>query len=297
MTGATPVGVVGLGLIGTALSKRLIAAGIDVIGYDIDPARREGLTALGGKGIETLPELYRLADRILVSVFNTDQVEEVIEGEDGLLQVANETGANRKIVFVVSTCDPDRVAALAERLAGTPVSLIESPVSGTSVQVANGDGVGLVAGDKADIDASGDVFSAIVKKVHYMGAVGNGGRTKLAINLILGLNRTALGEGLVFAEAIGLPLPAFLAAARDSAAYSQIMDVKGDMMITGNFTPQGRVAVSAKDAHMMLAAAHAAGQDLPLGRTYIDLLDSTIAAGEGDLDNSAVMLEVRRRKV
>ena len=91
-----------------------------------------------------------------------------------------------------------------------------------------------------------------------MGATGNGGRTKLAVNLILGINRTGLAEGLVFAESLGLPLPAFLAAARDSAAYSQIMDVKGDRMIAGDFSAQGRLVQSTKDARLMVEAATAA---------------------------------------
>jgi 3-hydroxyisobutyrate dehydrogenase-like beta-hydroxyacid dehydrogenase len=130
-----------------------------------------------------------------------------------------------------------------------------------------------------------------------MGAIGNGGRTKLAVNLILGINRTGLAEGLVFADALGLPLPAFLDAARDSAAYSQIMDVKGDKMIAGEFSPQGRISQANKDVHLMIEAAEAVGQDLPLGRTYLDILDKAIVAGDADLDNSAVLREIRRRKL
>jgi 3-hydroxyisobutyrate dehydrogenase-like beta-hydroxyacid dehydrogenase len=229
-------------------------------------------------------------------VFDTGQVEDVIEGTGGLAEVARESGTE-KLALVVSTCDPDRIARLAARLAGGPVHLLEVPLSGTSVQVADGDGVGLVAGDRKDADAAADILSAICKKTHFMGATGNGGRTKLAVNLILGINRAGLGEGLVFAETLGLPLPAFLAAAKDSAAYSQIMDIKGDRMIAGDFTAQGRVVQSTKDARLMIEAAEAAGQDLPLGRTYLDLLEKSILAGDGDLDNSAVMREVQRRKL
>jgi 3-hydroxyisobutyrate dehydrogenase-like beta-hydroxyacid dehydrogenase len=75
------------------------------------------------------------------------------------------------------------------------------------------------------------------------------------------------------------------------------MDIKGDKMVDGEFSPQGRIAVSAKDAHMMIEAAEAAGQDLPLGRTYLDILDKSAEAGDADLDNSAVIREIRRRKL
>lgn len=293
---ASPVGVLGIGLIGAALARRLVGAGFEVIGFDVDADKRDGLATIGGRGLPTVADVARAADRIVVSVFDTGQVEDVIEGKGGLAEVATETGSE-KLVLVVSTCDPDRIARLAVRLAGGPVHLLEAPISGTSGQVANGDGVGLVAGAETDVDAATDILSAICKKFHFMGETGNGGRTKLAVNLILGINRAGLAEGLVFAETLGLPLPAFLAAARDSAAYSQIMDVKGDRMIAGDFSAQGRVVQSTKDARLMVKAAGAAGQDLPLGRTYLDLLEKSILAGDGDLDNSAVMREIQRRKL
>lgn len=293
---AAPVGILGIGLIGTALARRLIGAGHEVVGFDVDPGKRDGLVAIGGKAVETVAEVARAADRILISVFDTAQVEEVVEGPGGIAEAAKETAAD-KLAMVVSTCDPDRIERLAGRLAGGPVHLLEAPVSGTSAQVAAGDGVGLIAGDRQDAEAAADILAAICKTYHFMGATGNGGRTKLAVNLILGINRAGLAEGLVFAETLGLPLPAFLDAAKDSAAYSQIMDVKGDRMIAGDFSPQGRVAQSTKDARLMVEAAQAAGQDLPLGRTYLDLLEKSILAGDGDLDNSAVMREIQRRKL
>lgn len=296
MMRAAPVGILGIGLIGTALARRLAGAGLDVVGFDVDAARREALAAIGGKALPSVADVARAADRILVSVFDTGQVEDVVEGKGGLAEIAAETGAE-KLVLVVSTCDPDRIARLAGRLEGSPVRLLEAPISGTSAQVAAGDGVGLVAGDRKDADAAADILAAICKTFHFMGATGNGGRTKLAVNLILGINRAGLAEGLVFADALGLPLPAFLDAAKDSAAYSQIMDVKGDRMIAGDFSPQGRVAQSTKDARLMVEAACAAGQDLPLGRAYLDLLEKSIEAGDGDLDNSAVMREIQRRKL
>jgi 3-hydroxyisobutyrate dehydrogenase-like beta-hydroxyacid dehydrogenase len=296
MIGKSPIGVAGIGLIGSALAKRLIDAGHELVGFDVDPARRQSFEAMGGRSVASLADLFKAADRILVAVYNTDQVEAVIDGEGGLAGIAAETG-REKLAIVVSTCDPERVRRLGERLAGGPVHLLEVPISGASGQVADGDGIGLVGGSAADAEIAADILSVICKKCHFMGAIGNGGRTKLAVNLILGINRTGLAEGLVFADALGLPLPAFLDAARDSAAYSQIMDVKGDKMIAGEFSPQGRISQANKDVHLMIEAAEAVGQDLPLGRTYLDILDKAIVAGDADLDNSAVLREIRRRKL
>lgn len=288
-----PVGIVGLGLIGTALSRRLLAAGFGICGYDVDPARREALEEAGGRAAADLAGIAAASRIVILAVFNTDQVEEVVEGRGGLLEHAPETGL---VVVSASTCDPDRIAALGERLAGSRVALMESPLSGTSDQVARGDGVCLVAGEAALVAELDPVLKAISKHYDHVGALGNGNRTKLAVNLILGLNRAALAEGLVFAERMGLPLDTFLDVARGSAAYSQIMDVKGGKMIRGDFEPHGKIAQSSKDFSLMIAAAQGKGQGLPLAETYASLMRGCIEAGEGDWDNAAVIEEIRRRK-
>ena len=89
-------------------------------------------------------------------------------------------------MLVASTCDPDRIAALAAQVAPRGLTLIETPVSGSSAQVRNGDGTGLIGGDKDAIDGVADIIDALYPKWFYMGAAGNGGRAKLAINHMLG---------------------------------------------------------------------------------------------------------------
>jgi 3-hydroxyisobutyrate dehydrogenase-like beta-hydroxyacid dehydrogenase len=236
-----------------------------------------------------------LCGRILLAVYDTGQVEAALEGPEGLA-VAPRDGPSSLFVSV-STCDPDRIAALGERLAHHDVTLLECPLSGTSEQVARGDGVGLVAGDEAKAAEIGDILAAICKRHYFVGALGNGNRAKLAVNLILGLNRAALAEGLVFAERLGLPLTPFLEVAKGSAAYSQIMDIKGAKMIAADFEPHGKIAQSYKDFALMLKGARELGQALPLATVYADLMKGCLAAGEGEWDNSAVIAEIRRRRL
>ena len=126
--------------------------------------------------------------------------------------------------------------------------------------------------------------------------MGDGGRAKLAVNLILGLNRLALAEGLTFAERLGLDPAAFLDVARGSAAYSQIMDVKGERMVRRKFAPEGRARQTFKDVGLMLDQARAVGQELPLLNVHADVLQACLRHGEGDLDNSVVIEEIRRRR-
>src|SRR5262249_56120994 len=108
-------------------------------------------------------------------------------------------GGSGKMVVWTSTCDPDRIAALGARVAQR-LRFLEAPVSGTSAQVRQGDGVGLIGGDVGTTQIAAPVLDALFAKRYHIGKVGDGGRAKLAINLILGLNRLALAEGIVFAS-------------------------------------------------------------------------------------------------
>ena len=294
MTDKKTVGLIGLGLIGTALARRLLAAGFAVVGYDVEAKRGAVLKELGGRIASSVAELASACQCIVVAVFNTDQLEEVVLGKDGVLAgMAATPGA--RIVMNVTTSDPDRVAALAAKVAPRNLALLEVPLSGTSEQVARGDGVGLIGGERAAFEECADVLDAICPRRYFVGASGNGAKTKLAVNLILGLNRAALAEGLVFAERLGLDPRAFLEVARGSAAYSQIMDIKGEKMLTNDFAAHGKIAQHLKDVHMMLDYAQRTQQELPLLQVVAQMLESCVSHGEGERDNAAVIQEIRRR--
>jgi putative dehydrogenase len=286
MASRTPVGVIGVGLMGEVYARRLVAAGFTVIGYDVDPAKNERLASFGAQA-GTLADIAQKCEPIVVAVFNTEQVEDVVEH-------ALIPAAPGKIVLITSTCDPDRIAALGARVQGK-LRFLETPVSGTSEQVRRGEGVGLIGGDPEVATQVAGVLDAIFPVRFHVGGPGDGGRAKLAVNLILGLNRVALAEGLVFATRLGLDPQAFLEIARGSAAYSQVMDTKGVKMAASNFAPEGRARQTLKDVHLMLDQAARVGQALPSLEVHRDILAACVAAGEGDLDNSVVINEIRRR--
>jgi len=286
MASRTPVGVIGVGLMGDVYARRLVAAGFTVIGYDVDPAKNERLAQFGAQA-GSLSDIAQKCDPIVVAVFNTEQVEDVVERT--LIPAAA-----GKIVLVTSTCDPDRIAALGARV-GDRLRFLETPVSGTSEQVRQGDGVGLIGGDKSIAADAAPVLDALFAKSFHIGKLGDGGRAKLAVNLILGLNRLALAEGLVFAARLGLDPAAFLDVARRSAAASQVMDTKGPKMISGDFAPEGRVRQTLKDTQLMLDQARKAGQQLPLLQIHADVLQACVRHGDSERDNSIVIEEIRRR--
>jgi 3-hydroxyisobutyrate dehydrogenase-like beta-hydroxyacid dehydrogenase len=291
MTTPKQIGIVGLGLMGSALAQRLIGAGYGVIGFDIDAQKLRSLEKLGGAAAASPVEVARRSDVLFLAVFNTEQVEEVVERE---LVPALGAGSG-KILLCASTCDPDRIAALAERIAPKGVHLLDTPISGTSEQVRLGRGVALVGGEEDKLAEVADILRAVFPSYFHTGPAGNAGRTKLAINLILGLNRLALAEGLVFAERMGLEPARFLDVARQAASYSQVMDTKGPKMVRGDFAPEGRARQTLKDVELMLAQARRLGQDLPLAKLNAEILQACVRNGEGDHDNSVVISEIRRR--
>lgn len=287
-----PVSIIGLGLMGEVYATRLIAAGIPVRGFDIDPARRARFAEIGCVPCDSIADTLAVPSRcILLAVFSTDQVEDVMEKQ--IIQTVGEN--SNAIVICTATADPDRIGALAARVSNRGIRFLDLPVSGTSEQVRRGDGVALIGGDPAIAVELADIFDALFARSFHVGKVGDGGRAKLAVNLILGLNRLALAEGLVFAEALGLDPNAFLEVAKGSASYSQVMDTKGSKMLRGDFSPEGRVKQTLKDCHLMLDQAASAGQTLSMLEVHAGVLEACVQAGEAELDNSAIINEVRRR--
>jgi 3-hydroxyisobutyrate dehydrogenase-like beta-hydroxyacid dehydrogenase len=281
-----PIGLFGLGLMGTALAGRLRAMGARVMGHDPDPDRQAGFSAAGGT-VASAQEIWAASDLVMLAVFDTAQVEAVL---------ATAPEHSDACVIITSTCDPDRIAALPGRCPAG-MHLVEAPVSGTSAEVAAGTAVFLTGGDEAAVARAAPLLRSLARASHHIGPLGHGSRAKLAINLILGLNRAALAEGLVFAEQLGLAPEAVLTVARDTAAASAVMATKGPLMVSGSFAPQGRITQSAKDFGLMVQTARSKGQDLPFARTYLKMMEDCISAGEANLDNAAIIRALRRAQI
>jgi len=285
------IGLIGLGLVGSAMAERLKADRFKVVGFDIDQAKCEQLEQLGAVTVDNPAQVAEQSDRIILSLPDTDAVLKVVEGRGGILEAKNAPG----YIIDTTTGEPDKTAELAQRLAGRDIYFLDAPFSGSSRQVRDKEVVFMVGGEKAAYEKCMDIFQALGEKSFYLGASGNGSRAKLAGNLILGLNRLALAEGLVFASKLGLEPRAFLELLKVTPAYSAAMDVKGKKMLEGDFTPQARLRQHRKDVSIMLKYAENLQQDLPLSKVHLEVLEKAIAAGDGDMDNSAVIREIQRR--
>jgi len=277
-----PVGLIGLGLMGMALAERLRDGGFNLWGYDIDPGRNDLLAASGGKPVARAADVASACGRILLSLPDSDVVEAVL-AELGPSLVAG------RIVIDTSTGDPERAVATGRRLAERDVCYLDATISGSSQQVRDGQAVVLAGGPAAAFDQCQDLFRLFARRWFHLGPCGSGSQMKLVSNLVLGLNRAALAEGLWLGKALGLDAQTVLTVLRESMAYSRIMDTKGEKMIRGEFEPQARLSQHHKDVRLMLKAAAGAGTDLPLTRAHARLLELAESAGYGAQDNSAVI--------
>jgi 3-hydroxyisobutyrate dehydrogenase-like beta-hydroxyacid dehydrogenase len=274
-----PVGVVGLGLMGTAIAGRLLDAGCEVRVWNRTPARADALLARGARWTDDpLGECHL----VIVSLYDGAAVRAVMEP-----WLAH--AAPGRVVVDTSTVDPAVTASLAAAARARGLSWLDAPISGSSVQTARGEATVLVGGTAEEVAALADLWAILGGRRHHVGPTGSASRMKLVTNLVLGLNRAALAEGLVFAGVLGIDPQAALDVLRDSPAASRQMETKGPKMVAGDFSVQARLGQHLKDVDLILDAAAGAGVTLTLAAAHRAILDTAVAAGLGDLDNSAII--------
>jgi len=277
------IGLIGLGLMGTALTERLLDHGYRVAVWN---RTREKAAPLIAKGAQWSDNPLGVCPRVIISLYTTDVVEAVLAELDAGLHEG-------QVLIDTTTGEPRQTAALGARLAARGVRYLDAPISGSSQQTRDGEATVIVGGDRATFEACADLWRVMGAEVFHVGPCGSAAQMKLISNLVLGLNRAVLAEGLAFAEALGVSPAAALEVMAGSNAYSRAMDVKGRKMVERDYAVQAKLSQHLKDVHLMLDAAASAGLSLPLTETHRRLMEQAEAAGLGELDNSAI-IEVLR---
>jgi len=226
-------------------------------------------------------------DRVVVSLYSSDVVNAVLMPLLGSVRAG-------QIVIDTTTGDPESSVVWEQRLRERGAAYLDAPISGSSEQTRRGEATVIVSGDRGAFAACNDLWPILGKNVFHVGASGCAAKMKLVSNLVLGLNRAALAEGLALADVMGLDLTSTLQVLQGSAAYSRQMDTKGRKMIENDFSTQAKLSQHLKDVRLILQSAAANGLTLTLADTHRQLLERAEAMGLGELDNSAIIQAVRK---
>ncbi len=277
------IGIIGLGLMGRAMSSRLLAAGFEVLGYDLS---EEACAHAAKVGVHVLPDAREVACRmrsIVLSLFSSENRRELCWGTQALAD-ALQPGS---VLLDTTTGRPEDIEEDARRLARQDVTLVDVCLSGSSQVMAEGRALALVGG-KADARYDA-VLKALSKAQYYFDTPGQGSRMKLIVNLVFGLNRLVLAEALGLAKRGGFDLAQALEILKNGETYSVAMDTKGPKMISGVYEPAvARLGQHAKDVHLILEYAQRVSARTPISEAHALIIDEVVAQGFGDLDNAAI---------
>jgi 3-hydroxyisobutyrate dehydrogenase-like beta-hydroxyacid dehydrogenase len=285
------IGIVGLGLMGRSFVKRLDDAKCSLLGFDVNQA---SIDLFGKERYASLPELSASCKNIILAVFNSAQVEHVLFDDQGILATAKQP----LNIICTSTCDPNEIKLIAEKTHHMGHRFLELPISGTSMQLARGDCLGLIGGAEQLAEDLAELLNVITPQRQYIGPAGDASKAKLSINLVLGLHRAALAEGLYFGVQLGLDPEKLLQTLQNSAAASSVMKIKGPLMVKRTYdNPQSKVDQSLKDFGLIQDLAHENDVTLPLAKIYIELLKSQLNDGKGHLDNAIIYEAIQQQRV
>lgn len=283
-----PIGLIGIGLVGTALAERLRRADFPVIGFDTSGEAMDRLRRLGGIPTDGPADVALRCQRTLISLPDSAIVQRVVTD----LQPSLAAGS---ILVDTTTGDPAHAAVLGAALAGSGVDFLDAAICGNSEEVRRREVLVVAGGPASAFARCTDIFASFARRSFHLGGWGAGLHMKLTTNLVLGLHRAVLAEGLAFAESVGLSPEVALEVLHASSSYSRVMDLKGRKMILSDFSPQARLSQHLKDVRLMLATGAEAGARLPLTDLHRRLLEEAEAAGLGAADNSAIIEVLRRR--
>jgi len=277
------MGLIGLGLLGSALAERLLGAGWQIVGFDVDAERRRRLDELGGQPLGSAREVVRQCHgTLLLSLPDSRVVEHVVGEVDGELTPP-------LTIIDTTTGDPRSSETLAARLAQRGIDYLDATVAGSSEQARAGEVLLMVGGRDEPFSACEALFATFAQGVFHVGPSGSGARMKLVVNLALGLNRAVLAEALALAGKCGIDAALALEVLKQSPAYSRAMDIKGEKMIRRDFEPAARLSQHLKDVRLILELGRQCEAKLPLSELHRRLLEEVEAAGLGAADNSAII--------
>jgi putative dehydrogenase len=279
---AGAVGMLGLGIMGSAMSANLGRAGFEVCGYDIVPALRVRLRRAGGRPARSVGELARRVPVIITS----------LPSAAALMDVCDSIAAVRRrgqIVVETSTLPLADKHAAQRRLAGAGVVLLDCPLSGTGAQARSRDLVVFASGPRAAVRRCRALFEGFARAQHFLGAFGNGSKMKFVANLLVAIHNVSAAEAFTLARKAGLDAELVYRVVGDGAGGSRMFSVRGPMMVAEDYTDATmKVEVWQKDMKIIAEFAAALDCPTPLFAASAPLYAAAMAAGRAREDTAAV---------
>jgi 3-hydroxyisobutyrate dehydrogenase-like beta-hydroxyacid dehydrogenase len=272
------VGLAGAGLLGSALGERFAAAGFAVKVFDPNSSRLPDLEGLGCRIAASVTEAAQFGDIVVLSLPDS-------RVSAAVLDEIRPVWRPEQILIDTTTGDPVEMREMSQGIA----RYIDATVAGSSDQVRAREVVVLAGGAAADVEEAAPLFDAFAERTFHVGGRGAGASMKLIVNLVLGLHRAVLAEGLTLARAMGLDPDLTLEVLRASPAYSVAMDRKGTKMLQRDWSPEARLRQHHKDVRLILGEAERHQIALPLSELHDRLLSRAEELGFGDADNSAIL--------
>ena len=284
------VGLIGLGIMGSAYAGHLVDAGFPTTAYDVDPAALERYTQRGGSPAASPKDVAVNSDLIFVALASASAVEGALFGSDG---VASGVSAG-SVILDMGTFGLELKHSVAERFAKHGASVLDTPVSGTGSQAATRDLVVFASGDRAAFERARTALEALARDVRYVGAFGNGSKLKYIANLLVTIHNLSTAEAMVLAAKAGIDETMLLDILGESAASSRMLQVRGPMMAANRYEPATmRLEVYKKDLEIIDAFAKSLDCPTPLFTASLPYYARAIAEGRGNQDTAAIVTVLR----
>ncbi|MEQ0559544.1 2-hydroxy-3-oxopropionate reductase [Amycolatopsis sp. NEAU-NG30] len=279
------LGFIGLGVMGAPMAAHLVAAGHDVSGFDVNAAARGKLEAAGGRAAGDAGDAVAGADVVITMLPDHPQVEAVVLGAGGVLDVAG----RGTLLIDMSTIRPETSIAVAEAARDKDIRVLDAPVSGGQAGAEQATLSIMVGGSEADFAAAKPVLEVLGKTIVHVGPHGSGQVVKAANQLVVGGIYGLVAEAIVLLEASGVDAATGLDVLAGGLAGSRILELKRKSMVDRQFGPGFRIDLHHKDMGIALAAARQADVALPLTGLVAQLVAAGRAMGYGSLDHSALL--------
>lgn len=284
------VGLIGTGMLGTAVGLHLLESGIEVIAYNRTKEKTKELQNKGAKIVAYPKDVANQCDLLITCVKDADAVKQISFEENGIIE-----GKHDKLtVCDMSTINPLSSKEIAKRFNESNIIMLDTPVMGGPNVAIKGELVMMASGDKASFDKHKNIFDIIANKVFFLGENGTAHSIKLAMNLQIAMLAISLAEGITLARGASVDPKVFLEILNSTYFKTGMSENKAYKMIDDKFEPTFLLRNLKKDLHTINESAKSFDLKLPMSTIAEEIYQKAIDDGFGDLDYTGILAYLKK---